>query len=235
MTGQGLTEFDEKSLRERYRRRFAAGDQLFAEGEPAAEAFLLEEGRIRLVKRVGAIERGLRVLRPGDLCGEAALIHGVPHHATAIAVEPGAALAFDAPALQRLLVDHPALGSQLIQQLVQRLRDAEDQVEVLMIHDARAKVVVTLLKLAQQALGPGTPTVGASLTVSPMELAARAGLDVDAVKRTVQELRGAGYLAVNDERLEVQDLAALHELAGLLDLEGHIGRPDAALTPTRSR
>ena len=64
---------DEQSrLLSRFGRRFAAGEVIFEQNAPSVEAYLLQEGRVRLIKRVGTSERSLRVVRPGDLFGEQA-------------------------------------------------------------------------------------------------------------------------------------------------------------------
>ena len=75
-----------------------------------------------------------------------------------------------------------------------------------------------LLKLAGRASG------GAEVTISPVELSARVGLDVEAVKRTVQRLRDRQYVRITGERIEIPDVEALRRLYTLLgtkdDLSG---------------
>src|SRR3954468_4088347 len=115
-------------LLEKFGRRFSAGEVLFREGEPGQEAFLLEEGRVRLIKKVRGVERSLMVLKPGDLFGESALLVGALRSSTAIALSPGLALALDQATLQNLLEHNPAVASRMVKQLVRRLRDAEDQI-----------------------------------------------------------------------------------------------------------
>jgi len=207
----------------RFGRQFAAGDVLFRDGDPAEEAYLLQEGRVRLIKRVGAMERSLRVLRPGDLFGESALVKGSPRNSTAVALSDGSALALDQATFQQVLGSNPAVGARVLAQLIRRLRDAEDHIEVLMLRDPQSKLVVSLIKLAQQAIGAGTPSDGpVELAVSPMDLSARAGLDVDSVKRIVQQLRERGYIRIVDERVELPDVSALRELYGLLGVRDEI-------------
>lgn len=218
----------------RFGRRFVAGDVLFRDGEEAREAFLLQEGRVRLIKRVGAVERSLRVLRPGDLFGESALVPGSPRNSTGVALSDGVALALDQATFQQVLASHPAVGARVLQQLIRRLRDAEDQIEILLLRDSRSKIVVALLKLAQQTAGArARPDGSLQLAVSPMELSARVALDVDTVKRTVQELRDAGYVKVVDEKVEVPDLDALRELFGLLGVKDQILGGDESGRPRR--
>jgi CRP-like cAMP-binding protein len=207
-------------LRVRFGRRFEVGDVIFREGEEGSSAFLLEEGRVRLIKRVRGVERSLMVLKPGDLFGESALLAGAPRSSTAIALTAGLALSLDQATLQNLLERNPVVAGRLVKQLVRRLRDAEDQIEIMMLTDTQSKVVSALLKLAQKdhELSGGA----VAFSISPMELSTRVGLDVDTVKRVVQELREGQYLRVADERLEIPDLDALRRLFALLGVKDEI-------------
>lgn len=216
-------EDQQERLLARFGRHFKAGDVLFRDGEPATEAFLLQDGRVRLIKRVGAMERSLRVLRPGDLFGESALMRGAPRNSTAVALTDGAALGLDQATFQQVLTTNPAVGARVLQQLIRRLRDAEDQIEILMLRDSRSKVVVALIKLGQQALAQAGRAEGpVQIAVSPMELSARAGLDVESAKRIVQDLRDRGYIQINDEKVELPEVSALRELYGLLGVRDQI-------------
>lgn len=232
MSDNHLDQDSQARLLSRFGRNFVPGEVLFSDGDPGAEAYLLQEGRIRLIKRVGAAERSLRVLRPGDLFGESALVAGATRNSTAVAATPGSVLVIDQRTLEQILATHPAVGMRVMQQLVRRLRDAEDQIEVLMLDDCRSKVVVTLLKLAQQVQpGPiaSADALPVELTVSPMELSTRVGLDLETVKRTVQELKESGHLQIVGERIEIPNLATLRELSNLLTLRDQIvGAPREA-------
>lgn len=216
----------DERLRARFGFRFEAGDVLFREGDLGAQAYLLEEGRVRLIKRVRGVERSLMVLKPGDFFGESALIPGATRSSTAIAVSAGQAMALDAATLSNLLQKSPDVAGRIVQQLVRRLRDAEDQIEIMMLTDTQSKVVSALLKLAQQARDQGGgPVTG--FTISPMELSTRVGVDVDTVKRAVQQLREGQYVRVTEERLEIPDLEALRRLYQLLGVKDELrGDPE---------
>jgi CRP-like cAMP-binding protein len=194
----------------RYGRRFAAGDAIFQEGAPAREAFLLQEGRVRLLKRVAMSDRSLAVVKPGDLFGEGALLDNTPYGSTAVALTDGVLLALDRETFRSLLEHHPQVASRAIDQLVRRLRDAEDQIEIMMLRGVQSKVTSALLKLAGRVSGP------AEVTISPVELSTRVGLDVEAVKRTVLRLRERQYIRITGERIEIPDVEALRRLYTLL-------------------
>jgi CRP/FNR family transcriptional regulator, cyclic AMP receptor protein len=211
------------ALLARYGRKFPAGAVLFRDGDAADFAFLLQSGRVRLFKQVGALERSLRVVRPGDLFGESALHAGSVRRSTAVTLDEVTAVAVDRAAFEELLSSHPGVGLKVLEQVLRRLRDAEEQVEILMVRDHQSKVVVALMKLAQRELEAGGKASGeVSLKVSPLELSAQVGLEVDAVKRVVAQLRETGYVKIQDERVEVNDLDALRELYALLSLKDQL-------------
>jgi CRP/FNR family cyclic AMP-dependent transcriptional regulator len=199
----------------KFGRTFTAGEALFREGEPAREAFLLQEGRVRLLKRVRAVERSLMVIRPGDLFGESALLQAPARNSTAVALTDGVALGLQRETFRALLEAHPSIAMRVIDQLTARVRDAEDQIEIMMLRDTQSKVVSALLKLARDA-GALPADAHAELQVTPVELSTRVGVDVDTVKRAVQRLREQGYVKITGEKVEIPELAALRKLYVLL-------------------
>jgi CRP-like cAMP-binding protein len=175
---------------------------------------------VRLLKKVGSMERSLRVARPGDLFGELALLAGSLQHATAVALEDSVALALDRATFRQVLSSNPEVGARMLEQLIRRLRDAEDQIEILMVRDQHSKVVIALMKLAQQqAEIEERPNGQVVLRVSPLELSAHVGLDVDTVKRIVMQLRESGYVQIHEEKVELPDLDQLRELYSLLGVK----------------
>jgi CRP-like cAMP-binding protein len=209
MSDSDLAPSERARLMDRYGRRFAAGDALFHEGDPAREAFLLQDGRVRLLKRVRMVERSLMVLKPGDLFGESALLEEGAHNSTAVALNEGAVLALDRDTFKTLIAHHPSVAARVTEQLVRRLREAEDRIEIMMLQGTQSKVVSALLKLAPSS-GP------AEIVISPIELSTRVGLDVETVKRFVQRLRDQQYVRIGGERIEIPDVDALRRLYALL-------------------
>jgi CRP/FNR family cyclic AMP-dependent transcriptional regulator len=206
----------------RYGRRFTAGEALFREGDAANEAFLLQEGRVRLLKRVRMVERSLIVLKPGDLFGESALIDSAARNSTAVALSDGAALVLDRTTFRPMLEHYPSISIRLLEQLTRRVRDAEDQIEIMMVKDTQSKIVSALLKLVQRSAGT------AEIAISPVELSTRVGLDVETVKRGVQRLREQQYVRIVDEHVEIPDVDALRRLYVLLGTKEEI-RGETAL------
>lgn len=228
MTG-GVDADAQRKLLSRFGRQFQPGDVVFREGDPATDAFLLQEGRVRLIKRLGAAERSLRIVRAGQLFGETALIPGAARTTGAIALEDVVALALDRDTFQQVMAANPNVATRVIEEIVRRLRDAEEQVEILIVEDGRAKVLRALAKLAEhRARESNGQTQSIELDVSPLELAARVALDVELVRRTVQQLRDADYLRIDNEKVIIVDLRSFVELEKLLALKGQIAGHEMA-------
>jgi len=216
---QELGDEERTRLVERFGQTFDAGTTIYAEGDEADTCFLIQDGRVRLVKRIRSTERSLTVLRPGDLFGEDALLTTAERSASAVALTDLHVLALDKKTFGVLLAGNAEVASRLVEQLVRRLRDAEEQLENAMLRDHPSRVVNTLLRLASTT---SEGVEGHSLQISPLELSSRVGLDVDAVKRAVQQLRDGGYLRILDERIVLPDLDALRRLYELLGMKEEV-------------
>ena len=216
---EDLGDEERSRLFDRFGQAFDAGTQIFAEGDESTHCYLIQDGRVRLVKRIRSSDRSLTVLRPGDLFGEDALLTSTVRGASAVALTEVSVLALDRKTFGVLLSSNPEVALRLVEQLVRRLRHAEEQLENAMLRDQPSRVVNTLIRLAA---GLDRTPDGHVLMISPLELSSRVGLDVDAVKRAVQQLRDGGYLRIQEEKIILPDLAALRQLYDLLGMKEEV-------------
>lgn len=206
-------------LFERFGATFQAGATLYEEGDEANICYVIESGRVRVVRKVRAAQKTSSVLRTGDLFGEDALLPHATRAASAVALSDLAVLALDRSTFAELLRSSEEVSLGLVGQLVRRLRDAEEQLSNTMLRDHPSRIVNTLLRMASTS----PPTAeGFELRVSPLELSSRVGLDVEAVKRAVQQLRDGGYVRIIDERIILPDLDALKRLYQLLGMKEEV-------------
>ena len=200
-------------------RTFPVGSVLYVEGDKALECFLIKEGSVRLTRRVQAIERNLRILRSGELFGEEAL-RGAPRKSSAEALSELVVLTLDRSSLSELFSTKENVDFmwKVIDPLIDRLRDVEEQLENAMIQDHPSRVLNTLIRLAENHSSPGQIV----FSISPLELSSRVGLDVDTVKQTVQSLRNSGYVRIEEEKIVVPKLESLRRLYKLLELKEEV-------------
>ena len=69
------------------RKIIPAGDRIFREGDPANQAYLLQKGRVEIVKSIDGSEVVLGSVGEGAILGEMGLIDDAPRMASAVAVE----------------------------------------------------------------------------------------------------------------------------------------------------
>jgi len=200
---------------ERYYRSFSAGTTLYYAGAPATDLYLIRAGRVQLLKRARGVERSVGLYGVEEIVGEEALLPGVHRPATARAIEPVAALVIDSDTFRALVRRRPDVGEGVMQQLVQRLRRAGEQIENFLLPDPTVRVLNSLLQaLDDRGEGP--------LELSPLELSTRTALDLDQLKAVVGQLQERGYLEAGDQTITIVDAAALRRLHELLALKEEV-------------
>lgn len=103
-----LAVSERTSLRILDRKSFAAGDVIFRNGQPGYSAYLVQSGRIELLREPADGEGlPLRSVGPGEVFGELALLTGLPRLATAVVREAASCEVISASSLKTLLEAAP--------------------------------------------------------------------------------------------------------------------------------
>jgi CRP/FNR family transcriptional regulator, cyclic AMP receptor protein len=98
--------------------QFAAGQTIFAEGDPGDVMYGVTEGEVEI--RVG--DRAVETLGPGGIFGEMALIDASPRSATAVAKSACTLVPMDSKRFERLVSYNPFFALQVMRILAGRLR-----------------------------------------------------------------------------------------------------------------
>lgn len=101
------------------------GEQLFAEGDPGEEAFVITAGEIEIIKHNAGREVLLAVRREGEVIGEVSLLEEAPRMATARARTAATAIAIPRQQLDDLLDSSPTAGRAMFSVLLARFRETE--------------------------------------------------------------------------------------------------------------
>ena len=102
--------------------RLPAQDWLFREGEPGDRLFVVRAGRLRVVAEEDGRSRVLRLLGPGAVLGELAVLTGAPRSASVQAVRDAELLEIDGERFQALLRQSPELGAGLATALAAQIQ-----------------------------------------------------------------------------------------------------------------
>ena len=101
------------------------GEQLFAEGDPGEEAFVITAGEIEIVKHSVGRDVLLAVRREGEVIGEMSLLEEAPRMATARARTPVTAIAIPRQRLDELLDSSLTAARAMFGVLLARFRETE--------------------------------------------------------------------------------------------------------------
>ncbi len=117
------------------RAHFSAGETIFTEGDTGRWVYVIERGRVRIVRGTGEAAREIAVLKKREVFGEIALVSNAPRSATAQAITAVDALRIPRSALEHALHQSPALRTSVEKLVAQRLdqlktRSPEAQPEV---------------------------------------------------------------------------------------------------------
>jgi CRP/FNR family cyclic AMP-dependent transcriptional regulator len=165
----------------KYGRDFAANERIFGEGEIGAEMFIIQTGKVRISKRSKDVEKTLVVLEEGDFFGEMAVIDKGPRSATATAVEATKCIALNEELFEQQMQNNARIVKKILKNMSARLRDANKQIENLLIKDANSRVAHTLLHLAHKHGGKNTTDIKLD-GVSVEELAKAVGMSNEPAK-----------------------------------------------------
>lgn len=108
------------------RRTYRAGDVVFIEGDPARKFYLVEKGKVQILRDTGSGPVALSTVQEGEIFGEMALVQGEQRTATAICSEETVLSSAHSDHLESLIEANPEFASTLIRTLVRRLIHSEE-------------------------------------------------------------------------------------------------------------
>ena len=131
----------------RFSRTFGQGEIIFSEFELGDTFYLIQSGRVQLVKLAGDLERTLDILYPSEMFGEMAILENSPRSATAIALDEVKVLEFNAQNFEILLLGNPQIALKLLKMFCKRIYDSKRRFMILTLPEPQAKIADVFLML----------------------------------------------------------------------------------------
>jgi CRP/FNR family transcriptional regulator len=174
-------------------REFQAGEVICYQGDPGSTCHIVIRGRARVfVVGEDGRELSIRILVPGEILGEMALLEGLPRSANIETLEETQTLEISHDVLLRCLRKSPTLALNLLQDLSERLRSSTVEAQDLAMLTVDERLTRQLHKMAEWS---GVPVPGGVRIMVPMtqqELAALIGTSRESVNRALVRLRRQG-------------------------------------------
>lgn len=180
---------------------------IFQEGDPAADLFVVKQGRVAIGRRSSDGRESLvALMEPGDLFGEMPLFDDGDRSASARALERSSVLRIPYDPVRRALDEDPQLLWTVVALLAHRLRATDDALVDAVLLDVTGRTAKRLLELAGDA-----PEF--QLPITQEELAGLVGASRERVNKSIAAFIRLGWIEQLDRRYRIVQRERLEQRA----------------------
>ena len=191
-------------------RKFAAGEQIFGEGESCSGLYVIESGNVRIYKSsAGGREQVLSIDGPGGSIAELPVFDGGNYPASAQAITACTLLFFSKQDFHALCMQHPEVPLKVLRVVGGRLRRLVGIIEELSFTTVRHRLASVLMRLAKSQGTRSGDGVTFTLPVNNNELAAQIGTVRELVSRNLSRLQAEGLIQMDGRTIVIPDLKKL--------------------------
>jgi CRP-like cAMP-binding protein len=195
------------------RRRFDRHEVVFHEGDPGDAVHLINQGRVglRVTTPMGDTVT-LRILGPGAVFGELALLDPAPRNATVVALERTETLALHRDHFEELRRQHPEVDRILIDSLVAEVRRLSIHLLEALYVPVPRRVELRLVDLVQQ-YGDGQEE-HVDIPLTQEDLAELCGASRTTVNKVLRDLEADGLVTMSRGHIRIPEPQHLRRRRG---------------------
>ena len=178
-------------------RRFPKHATIVEEGLPGDYMYVIREGRVKVTKSSDdGREKILDILEAGSFFGDMALFDRAPRSASVKTLQPCRLLALSRRDVLAVLQRSPDFAMAIIQVLIQRLRETDEQASAMSFQGVKARAQGLLERVAEEQAD------GRRLTPSltHQQIADMIGSSRETVTRVVKQLKQDAWLGQEGKR-----------------------------------
>ncbi len=193
---------------------------LFHQGDPAALAYIVRSGRLRLVQH-SADGRDVTMANfvPGDVIGLVMILTGEPYPGTAEALEDSELLTIASAPMWELLTAHAPLGMRIVKLLAERLYEAHNRIRELSAERVQQRVARSLLRLVEKVgVLEAKDRIRLDIRLSRQDLAQMNGTTLETISRTLTVWENEQIIESHREQIIILKPHALVRIADDLPL-----------------
>ena len=190
----------------RFTRTFQPGEMIFSEFEPGDTFYLIQSGRVELVKLIGDIERTLDILQPSEMFGEMAILENSPRSATAIALDTVNVLEFNSQNFEILMLGNPQIALKLLKMFAKRIYDSKRRFMILTLDDPQAKIADVFLMLDESQSDIDKTTESREFKTTVDDVAHWAGMGVNETRDIVNHFVTQRRMEMYPDRIIVKNI-----------------------------
>ncbi|MFH1058557.1 MAG: Crp/Fnr family transcriptional regulator [Pseudomonadota bacterium] len=175
------------------RRRFAKGQAIFRQGDPATQMFLIKAGRVKLIKQdEDGQETTLDIRKAGDFLGENMLNEEGALPLTAVALGEVLTCGFGRRDFEQLVLQHPGIGLQVIKNLSRRIDWLTSRVGSMSHTNLEERLYRVLLQVAREHGAQGRQGLVLDMPLTHEDLSFLVGAHRVSITRAMKDLQQSG-------------------------------------------
>jgi CRP-like cAMP-binding protein len=187
------------------RKVYSAGQVIFAQDDPTNRMFLLKGGRVRLSKLLDdGSEFTLDIRKAGDFLGENMLSEEGTYPVTAQCMEETLTCGFTKERFERLVLDRPRIGLQVMKNLSKRISSLATRIESMSLTHLEARLYQILRSMALEHGVKGKDGLVIEFPLTHEDLAFLVGAHRVSVTRALKGLKQAGSVVQQKRHLLVR-------------------------------
>lgn len=191
-------------------RRYAAGEIVFAEGDPCSGLYVVEAGHVRIFKSsANGREQVLAIEGEGSSVAELPVFDGGNYPASVAAIDDVTLLFVGKQDFQALCIAHPQVALKVLRVVGARLRRLVGIIEELSFTTVRHRLASYLVHLAEKEGRHTTQGVEITLSTSNQEIASQIGTVRELVSRNLSRLQAEGMVKIEGRILTICNLKVL--------------------------
>jgi len=190
----------------RFAKTYQAGEMIFSEFEPGDNFYLIQAGRVQLVKVIGDIEKTLDILQPSEMFGEMAILENSPRSATAIALDTVTVLEFNSQNFEVLMLGNPQIALKLLRMFAKRIYDSKRRFMILTLEEPQAKIADVFLMLDESQVDIDKSSEKREFKVTVDGVAHWAGMSVNETRDILSHFSTQRRLEIYPDKIIVKNI-----------------------------
>jgi len=194
------------SMFNRFLKTFRKGDIIFCEWEPGDTFYLIQSGRVQIVRIIGELEKNIDVLYPGEVFGEMAILEEAPRSATTIALDEVKALEFNRENFEVLMMGNPQIAMKLLKLFIKRIYDQKRRFMILTLSDVEARVADVFLMLAENQAVDTSSVESMDFKTTVEDISHWAGIPTGQCREVLNHFVAQRRIEIHPDRIWVKNI-----------------------------
>ena len=191
---------------ERFAKTYEPGEVIISEYEPGDCFYLIQSGRVQLIKCVNGSKKNLDVLKPGEFFGEMAILDNSARSATCMAAGKVKCLEFNKENFELLITGNPQMALLLLKLFCKRIYDQKRRFRILVVRDLQARIADVFMLLDEMNPVMNEAEKQRRFNVTIHDIAHWAGLSAEVTRDEINKFVERRKIEVYDNYMIVNNI-----------------------------